>query len=192
MYEIFLILFIVIVILYFCLHHHTMKKQHFFSTRKDKDMIREAAKKSRAVSSTISRLDAVIEVAQAKQIMDSLHQRYGPQLASEMTSVDTLAMEAKIQDQMDAVVADLLKLHPELIPPHPFNHSAGFTSNRRRKTYPTSSPDFGERGGLGTPEQQQQTTAPFADPTAPDQSTLPDAESGPTNNTDFVLSSRSY
>jgi hypothetical protein len=130
MYEIFLILIVVVMILSLCLHHHTMKKRLFYSTRKDITMIREAANLSRRVSCSTSQMDAIMDVTKAEQIITSLHERYGPQLASEITEIDTAQMLSSILKQKENVITDILQLYPQMIPPHPFNEKAGYSQKK--------------------------------------------------------------
>jgi hypothetical protein len=126
MLDIFLVLVVLIATLGLCLHHHTMKKKLNHSIGQDIGLVRAAAEHSIMASNTVNPILALCEVTRAVQIMEDLHGRYGPDLASDLTSVDTREVLQVLLAQKKLIIADIYSLNPNMAPEHPLSQLAGY------------------------------------------------------------------
>lgn len=124
MLELVLILIVVIILVGLCLHHNSMKIKLNETAQLDSSLVRKAAEHSIMASNTVNPIFAMVEVTKAVQILECLHDRYGVNIASELTKVDTKAMLEVIQNQKERITQDVMVTNPNLIPQHPLNNHA--------------------------------------------------------------------
>lgn len=129
MLELILVIMVTILVTGLCLHHNTMTKQLKQTTEQDGRLIRRAAEHSIMASNTVNAIIALTEVTKAVQIIETLHDRYGPETASQVGRIDTQELLEVLQDQKDRVSRDVMQQHPTYLPPHPLNHHVGFTKH---------------------------------------------------------------
>mgnify|MGYP006168069157 CR=1 FL=1 len=128
MIEIFLILVSLIMVMGLCLHHYSMKTKADISSVEDCVSVRTAAEHSIMASNTMNPVLALVEVSKAVQIITTLHDRYGPEIASNTTKVDTREMLEVMTEQQKRIIKDILETNPSLMPHHPLSAHAGFPS----------------------------------------------------------------
>lgn len=126
MLEIFLVLVVFILVIGLCLHHQSMKKKLITSTKQDRVSIRKSAEHSIMASNTVNPVIALTEVVKAVQIIESLHDRYGPDALSDISKIDTVEMLRVIQDQKERILQDVISHNHNFLPPHPLNEEAGY------------------------------------------------------------------
>ena len=135
MLEIFLVLVVIILVIGLCLHHYSMKKKFVKTTEQDCASVRKAAEHSIMASNTVNPIIALTEVTKAVQIIESLHERYGPEIASDISKINTREMLGVIQNQKERVLQDVMKQNPNFLPPHPLNEEAGFVMREEDKEW---------------------------------------------------------
>jgi len=114
----------VILVLGLCLHHFSMTGKLAHATVHDKTSVRQAAEYSIAASNTVNPILALTEITKAVQLMESLHGRYGAELASSLCSVDTEHMMTILLDQYTRILQDVMAQCPGFLSPHPLNQHA--------------------------------------------------------------------
>jgi ABC-type bacteriocin/lantibiotic exporter with double-glycine peptidase domain len=124
MLEICLVIFVIVLIVALCLHHYSLKKKLTKTTQLDRHIIRTSAEHSIMASNTVNPITALTEVTKAVQIIESLHNRYGEDMASELSQIDTRDMLDVLQNQKERIIQDVMKQTPNFLPPHPLNEQA--------------------------------------------------------------------
>jgi hypothetical protein len=133
MLEIFLVLIVIILVVGLCLHHHSMKKKLRKHSDQEVDLVRKAAEHSIMASNSVNPILSLISATKAVQILESLHERHGPELASDLTKVDTREMLAVVTNQKERITKDVMHQLPEMMPQHPLAAHAGFQNERITK-----------------------------------------------------------
>jgi hypothetical protein len=128
MLEVFLVLVVIILVIGLCLHHYSMKKKLAKTTEQDCAFVRASAEHSIMASNTVNPVIALTEVTKAVQIIECLHDRYGPETSSDITNIDTVEMLNVLQNQKERVLQDVMQQNPNFLPNHPLNQEAGFVS----------------------------------------------------------------
>lgn len=126
LFELCLIFVVTTVLACLCLHHHRTQRKLIDTSYHDEQIVREAAELSITASNTINPILALVAATRAVQLLESLHVRYGPDLASELTFVDTHDMLAVLQDQKDRILQDVMVQVPRFVPPHPLIQHARY------------------------------------------------------------------
>jgi len=87
-------------------------------------MVRYAAENSIHASSTTNPIIALMEVTKAVQLIEALHWRYGPEIATEMAKTDTQDILQIVQDQKERILQDIVRDNPQFLLQHPLNAAA--------------------------------------------------------------------
>ena len=96
----------------------------------DCNLIRKSAEHSIMASNTVNPIIALVEVTRGVQILESLHNRYGPTPTNEITNVDTIEMLNILQDQKNRILEDVTNHLPNMKPVHPLTVQAGYGSEQ--------------------------------------------------------------
>ena len=110
---------IVIVATGLCSQHYNMRNRLLKSTERDVAIVKRAAEHSINASNTVNPVIALTEVVRATQIVESLHLRHGPELASENTGVNTIELLDALENQKEKIMTDVLKLLPSAATQNP-------------------------------------------------------------------------
>lgn len=132
MLEIFLVLIVIILVLGLCLHHHSMKKKLDATAEHEISFIRKAAESSIMASNTVNPIIALVEVTKSVEIIEFLHQRHGPERATEICKVDTKSMLMILKDQKERILQDVMAQTPKFLPQHPLVEEGGFVAPSKR------------------------------------------------------------
>ena len=128
MLQVLILIIFVVICVCICLHHHNMKQWNVKTRNKDSEFIRIAAESSIIASNTINPIIALVEVTKAVQIVECLHHRYGPDICSRITQVDTQDLLNVLHDQKTRILQDIMKQNPAYSPPHPLTKHCGYTT----------------------------------------------------------------
>ena len=109
-----------------CLNHHSMRTKLLKTNVRDCEFVRKAAEHSIAASNTVNPVLAMVDTVRAVQLIESLHERYGVDLASEVSQTDTEAMLETLQNQKERIVRKVMRISDQT-PSHPLNESAHYT-----------------------------------------------------------------
>lgn len=127
MIEVILVLISVVIVCGLCLHHQAMKRRLRVTVEQDRDLVRKSAESSIMASNTVNPIIALTEVTKAVQIVEGLHGRYGPDVASEISGIDTRDLLMVVQNQKDRILQDVMEHNRSFLPPHPLNKHAKLT-----------------------------------------------------------------